>query len=221
MTTSARPLLLLGGLCLALAGLVARAATDLASLPAEPPLALPVVPATTPAAFALPAPAAPATYQALLDLPPFSPGRGAQPEIAAAPEPVAVRPIKPVAVITSPERRLVLLAVEGAARLVRAEPGDEVEGWRIIAIEPAAVTLEDGDGAREVVRIRPPRGTGDQPAPVLEAAEPQPLGAPEALEPAPDPAPLEAEQPNEELPVWTPDALERLVLELPATDSAR
>jgi hypothetical protein len=219
MTASPRPLILLAASCAVLGGLVAKAAVDLGRLPEVPGLALTPPPGNQ-QVFALPEPAPLDAYRALLDRPLF----GGAADVAAVediePAPIDRPALRPVAIVTAPDRKMVLLQGDETGPLVRATLGDEIDGRRILEITAKELVLEGRDGAIEVLRLRPPDADGDGATPLIETATARGGDRRESspsldLQPAP-PVGL-----NRDLPVWTPEALGQLISTLPDSGQAR
>ncbi|MGQ9367938.1 hypothetical protein [Azospirillum sp. ST 5-10] len=134
----------LGGALAAAAALAmvltwAAAPSPSSSSPAPPEAVSPAPPPPS-----LPSPAL-ADFAAILDRPLFIPDRRppAAPQPAAAP-PARTPPFTLHGVIRSDRRQLVLLKPATRGAVVRAEPGDRVAGWEIVAVEPRAVTVRNG-----------------------------------------------------------------------------
>ena len=242
MIQGVRAILLLTFLCAALAASVLEGARQLSAFRAPSPIQVAAGEAEADLLWQEPEETDFNVYQPMLAYPPLDPKRGVAPAPEPAPEPTVAKagPVKPVAVITSSYVKLVLIEVPDKARLVRAKLGDKVAGWKVIAIMPREVVLEDSDGYIEVIRVSPTRegdGQGAASSSTVEdgtsgtapikpfftqqaAFKEQAADAPKADAGPGGGAAAKSNQTISSIPVSTPEAIKRL-FKLPPDDGGQ
>jgi hypothetical protein len=85
-------------------------------------------------------------------------------ESAAAAAGAAV-PFQLSGVLVAGRTRVALLRIPASARIIRAEEGETVEGWRIETIRPQSVVVRSGQTREEMTladRLTPPPARGPQ-----------------------------------------------------------